>query len=248
MTLYRDEGIVLRTYKLGEADRIVVFFTVGRGKVRAVAKGVRKTRSRFGGRLEPPNRISLQLYEGRELDIVTQAETIEYHPALRDDLERLTDAIALVEAVDQVTQEGERAPALYRMLAGALRTLAQHEPRSPLLVAAFYWKLLALEGVAPVLDRCVRCDGGTGGEGGNGADLVSFDPVEGGALCREHRRGPALEPGALDLIRRILGGDLAAVLQEPPGRPAAAASGLATTALEAHIERRLRTVHLLGQA
>jgi DNA repair protein RecO (recombination protein O) len=248
MTLYRDEGIVLRTYKLGEADRIVVFFTAGRGKVRAVAKGVRKTRSRFGGRLEPPNRISLQLYEGRELDIVTQAETIEFHPALREDLERLTDAIAVVEAVDQVTQEGEPAPALYRMLAGALRTLARHEPRSPLLVAAFYWKLLALEGVAPVLDCCVRCESGAGGEGGAGADLVSFDPVEGGALCREHRRGPALEPGALDLIRRILGGDLAAVLEEPPGRPAAAVSSLATTALEAHIERRLRTVHLLGQA
>jgi DNA repair protein RecO (recombination protein O) len=241
MTLYRDEGIVLRTHKLGEADRIVVLFTAGRGKVRAVAKGVRKTRSRFGGRLEPPNRVSLLLYEGRELDIVTQADTIEYHPALRDDLERLTDAIAIVEAVDQVTQEGESSPALYRMVAGALRTLAQHEPRSPLLVAAFYWKLLALEGVAPVLDRCVRC------ESGPAAGLVSFDPVEGGALCREHRRGPALEPGALDLIRRILGGDLATVLQEPAGRAAAAASSLATTALEAHLERRLRTVHLLGQ-
>ncbi len=246
MGLYRDEGIVLRTHKLGEADRIVVLFTIGRGKVRAVAKGVRKTKSRFGGRLEPPNRISLQLYEGRELDIVTQAETVEYHPALRDDLERLTDAIAVVEAVDQVTQEGESNPGLYRMFAAALRTLAQHEPRSPLLVAAFYWKLLALEGVAPVLDRCVRCAGGPGDEGSNGADLVSFDPVEGGALCREHRRGTGLEPGALELIRRILGGDLAAVLHEPAGRAAAAVSGLATTALEAHLERRLRTVHLLG--
>jgi DNA repair protein RecO (recombination protein O) len=241
MSLYREEGLVLRTHKLGEADRIVVLFTAGRGKVRAVAKGVRKTRSRFGGRLEPPNRISLLLYEGRELDIITQAETVEYHSALRDDLERLTDAMAVVEAVDQVTQEGEPSPALYRMTAGALRTLAQHQPRSPLLVAAFYWKLLALEGVGPVLDRCVRCENDTAGE------LVSFDPVEGGALCREHRRGPALEAGALDLIRRILGGELAAVLHEPPGRATAAASSLATTALEAHIERRLRTVHLLGQ-
>jgi DNA repair protein RecO (recombination protein O) len=251
MTLYRDEGIVLRTHKLGEADRIVVLLTAGRGKVRAVAKGVRKTKSRFGGRLEPPNRISLLLYEGRELDIVTQAETIEYHPALRGDLDRLTDAIAMVEAVDQVTQEGEPSPALYRMLAGGLRTLAEHEPRSPLLVAAFYWKLLALEGVAPVLDRCVSCDGDTAWSPAAGheivTDLVSFDPVEGGALCRQHRRGPALEAGALDLIRRILGGDLAAVLHEPASRATAAASSLATTALEAHIERRLRTVHLLGQ-
>ena len=241
MRLYRDEAIVLRTHKLGEADRIVVLFTTGRGKVRAVAKGIRKTKSRFGGRLEPPNRVSLLLYEGRELDVVTQAETVEYHPALRADLDRLTDAIAMIEAVDQVTQEGEANPALYRMLAGALRTLAQDDQRSPLLVAAFYWKLLALEGVAPVLDCCVRCGAGT-------ADaLVSFDPVEGGALCREHRRGQLLEPGALALIRRILGGDLATVLHEPPSRASAATSGLATTALEAHLERRLRTVHLMGQ-
>ncbi|HEY3811269.1 MAG TPA: DNA repair protein RecO, partial [Acidimicrobiales bacterium] len=227
----------------------VVLMTAGRGKVRAVAKGVRKTKSRFGGRLEPPNRSHLILYEGRQLDTITQAETIEHYPELRDDLDRLTDAMALVEAVDQVAQEGEPNPALYRMLTGALRTLAGAAERPPLLVAAFYWKLLALEGVAPMLDACVRC-----GEGPDHADyraggpeLVSFDPVEGGALCRDHRRGPALEPGALDLISRILGGDLAAVLQEPAGRTTLAVSALATTALEAHLERRLRTVHLLGQ-
>jgi DNA repair protein RecO (recombination protein O) len=248
MTLYRDEGVVLRTHKLGEADRIVVLMTAGRGKVRAVAKGVRKTKSRFGGRLEPPNRSHLIMYEGRELDNITQAETIEHYPELREDLDRLTDAMALVEAVDQVAQEGEPNPALYRMLTGALRTLAAAAERPPLLVAAFYWKLLALEGVAPVLDGCVRCGDNPNAPGAAaGAELVSFDPVEGGALCRDHRRGPALEPGALDLIGRILGGDLAAVLQEPAGRTSSAVSALATTAVEAHLERRLRTVHLLGQ-
>ncbi len=247
MGLYRDEATVLRTHKLGEADRIVVMLTAGRGKVRAVAKGVRKTKSRFGGRLEPPNRVSLLLYEGRELDIVTQAETIEYYPILREDLDRLTDAIAMVEAVDQVTQEGEPNRPLDRMLAGALRTLAGQDRRSSLLVGAFYWKLLALEGVSPVLDRCVRCDDGYGWPKFEAAGgLVGFDPVEGGALCRQHRRGPLVEPGSLELIRRILGGDLAAVLREPAGPAAAGASGLATSALEAHLERRLRTVHLLG--
>jgi DNA repair protein RecO (recombination protein O) len=254
VSLYRDEGVVLRTHKLGEADRIVVLMTAGHGKVRAVAKGVRKTKSRFGGRLEPPNRASLLLYQGRELDVVTQAETIEHYPALRDDLDRLTDAISLVEAVDQVAQEGEPNAALYRMLIGALRALAGAEVRSPLLVAAFYWKLLALEGVAPVLDGCVRC--GTGGAGPGPATqvtqvtpvpLVSFDPVEGGALCRDHRRGTALEPGVLEMIRRIFGGDLAAVLHEPADRTTSAVASLATSALEAHLERRLRAVHLLSQ-
>jgi DNA repair protein RecO (recombination protein O) len=244
VNLYRDEGIVLRTHKLGEADRIVVLMTAAHGKVRAVAKGVRKTKSRFGGRLEPLRQASLLLYEGRELAVIAQAETVEHYPALRLDLDRLTDALALAEAVDQVAQEGEPNPPLYRMLTGALRTLAGADVRSPLLVAAFYWKLLALEGVSPVLDYCVRCES----EGENEpSDLVSFDPVEGGVLCREHRRGPALDPGVLELIRRILGGDLAAVLHEPSGPAAATTSALATTTLEAHLERRLRTVHLLGQ-
>jgi DNA repair protein RecO (recombination protein O) len=241
--LYRDEGVVLRTHKLGEADRIVVLLTAGHGKVRAVAKGVRKTKSRFGGRLEPPNRASLLLYQGRDLDIISQADTIDHYPALRDDLDLLTDAVALVEAVDQVAQEGEPNPALYRMLTSALKTLAGARRRSPLLVAAFYWKLLALEGVAPVVDRCVRC-GDAPGAGAGG--LVSFDPVEGGALCREHRRGTPVDPAGLDLLRRAGAGELAGVLQEPPGPAAAAASALATAALEAHLERRLRTVHLLG--
>jgi len=241
MSLYRDEGVVLRTHKLGEADRIVVLMTAGRGKVRAVAKGVRKTKSRFGGRLEPPNRASLLLYQGRELDIINQAETIEHYPALRENLDLLTDAIALVEAVDQVAQEGEPNVALYRMLTGALRSLAGAGDRSPLLVAAFYWKLLALEGVSPVLDECARC-----GAAGAATELVSFDPVEGGALCREHRRGAAVEPSTLALVRRILGGDLAAVLLEPASQDTAAVAALATTTLEAHLERRLRTVHLLG--
>jgi DNA repair protein RecO (recombination protein O) len=245
MNLYRDEGVVLRTHKLGEADRIVVLMTAAHGKVRAVAKGVRKTKSRLGGRLEPPSRVSLLLYDGRDLDVITQADTLAHYPTLRQDLDRLTDALSLAEAVDQVAQEGESNTPLYRMLTGALQALAEAGTRPPLLVAAFYWKLLALEGVAPMLDDCVRC--AAGGGDAVPSDLVSFDPVDGGALCRQHRRGPAVEPGSLELIRRILGGDLAAVLREPPGRAAASVSGLATTALEAHLERRLRVVHLLGQ-
>ncbi len=86
MSLYRDRGVVLRTYKLGEADRIVVLLTSGHGKVRAVAKGVRRTKSRFGGRLEPLSHVELLLYEGRELDIVSQAEIIDPWRLLHEDL------------------------------------------------------------------------------------------------------------------------------------------------------------------
>jgi DNA repair protein RecO (recombination protein O) len=236
--LYREEAVVLRTHKLGEADRIVVLMTGGRGKVRAVAKGVRKTKSRFGGRLEPPGHVSLLLYEGRNLDVINQAETVEPHRAIREDLDRMTDAMALVEAVDQVAQEGEPNPALFRMLTGALRTLGDTHMRPPLLVGAFYWKLLALEGVMPVLDECVQC--GT-------REVVSFDPAGGGTLCRDHRRGTPIDPATIELVQRVVGGQLAGALEEPSGPPVYSASQLATATLEAHLERRLRAVHLLGE-
>ena len=238
MTLYREEAVVLRTHKLGEADRIVVLMTGGRGKVRAVAKGVRTTKRRVGGRLEPPGHVRLLLSQGRNLDVVNQAETVEHHRAIREDLDRMTDAMALVEAVDQVAQEGESNPPLFRMLTGALRTLTDASERPPLLVGAFYWKLLALEGVAPVLDECVQC---------GAPDPVSFDPVEGGTLCREHRRGTPVDTATLELVRRVLGGRLAGALQEPPGPAVFAAGHLATAMLEAHLERRLRAVHLLRE-
>ena len=237
MSLYRDRGIVLRTYKLGEADRIVVLLTAEHGKVRAVAKGVRKTKSRFGGRLEPMSHVSLLVYEGRELDVISQAESIDHFRALHEDLGALTRGIALLEAVDQVAQERHANLRLYQMLLGALKTLATGD--SPLLVGAFYWKLLAAEGLQPELDACVSC--------GSPEPLVAFDLEEGGVLCRTCRRGAPLGPDALDLLRRLLGGDLAAVLREPPSAATHEVDRLAVAAMEHHIERRLRSVQVLGQ-
>jgi DNA repair protein RecO (recombination protein O) len=148
--LYRDTGVVLRTYKLGEADRIVVLLTEQHGKVRAVAKGVRKTMSKFGARLEPLSHVRLLMYQGRELDIVSQADSVDTLAPLVGDLDHLTNGLAIVEAVDQMTLDREPVPHLYRMLVGALRTVAERS--GPLVVPAFYWKLLASEGVRPELD------------------------------------------------------------------------------------------------
>src|SRR2546423_8649314 len=170
--LYRDQGVVLRTIKLGEADRIITFVTQGHGKVRAVAKGVRKTKSRFGARLEPLSHVSLLLYAGRELDIVTQAESLDHFRNIREDLGRMSSAMSLLEAVDQLSQERESNPRLYQMLLGALRSLAAGD--APLLVPAFFWKLLSLEGAHPLLDQCASC-GAT-----DTTDLVAFDLTEGG--------------------------------------------------------------------
>jgi len=246
VSLYRDEGIVLRTHKLGEADRIVVLLTLGRGKVRAVAKGIRKTRSRFGGRLEPPGNVSLLLYEGRQLDIISQAESIDHYRAIHDDLGRTADALAMIEVVDQVAQEGEANPALYRMLQGALKTLATSG--APLLVAGFYWKLLALEGVAPTVGWCVGC--GAGGHG-DAVEMVALDPVAGGTLCAACRPVPGsrrIDAEAVELIRRILNGDLRSALAAPVSPATAVVADLATTWMEQHLERRLRALRMLDRA
>ena len=116
MALYRDHGIVLRTHKLGEADRIIAFYTAGHGKVRAVAKGVRKTKSKFGARLEPTSHVAAQFYEGRNLDIVTQVETVDHFRTIREDLDRFARASAMLEAVDQVSEDAPPSAALYQLL------------------------------------------------------------------------------------------------------------------------------------
>lgn len=235
MSLYRDEAVVLRTWKLGEADRIVVLFTRGRGKVRAVAKGVRKTRSKFGARLEPTGCVALQLYEGRELDIVTQAESLHHLGALRDDLDRLTRATALLEAVDAIAQERHPDHRLYSMLVGALRALAERD--HPLVVPAFFLKLLAHEGFQPRVDGCATCDAES--------PLVAFDLDEGGLLCAEHRRGVGVTPEAVALLRLVLGGRLGEALNAAPDPATHEVEDLATRTLEHHLERRLRSVQLL---
>ncbi len=236
MGLYRDEAVVLRTWKLGEADRIVSLHTLGHGKVRGVAKGVRRTRSKFGARLEPACHIAVQLYRGRgELDTVTQAETIDRFGSLRADPERFARASAMLEAVDQLAPEGGGDPDRHLMLVRALATLDLAD--SPLVVAGFFLKLLALEGVQPELDSCVAC--------GAGGPLEAIEVHLGGVLCRDCRQGRPISPEALDMLRRMLGGQLAAVLRQPFGHAAEEVSAVATAAIEAHLERRLRSATVL---
>jgi DNA repair protein RecO (recombination protein O) len=236
VTLYRDSGVVLRTYKLRESDRIVVLMTEQHGKVRAVARGVRKGSSKFGGRLEPLSHIALLLNEGRELDSVSQVESIDAFRSVREDYDRMSSGIAMLEAVDQIAQEREPNPKLYQMLVGALRTLAARP--APLLVPSFYWKVLAAAGVHPQLEVCVSCDEPEG--------LVSFDLFDGGVQCRACRRGVPISPSALGLMRRILGGDMLSALNEPYSAAVHEVEILATKAFEHHVERRLRVVHTLG--
>jgi DNA repair protein RecO (recombination protein O) len=235
--LYRDEGIALRTYRLGEADRIVSFLTPQHGKVRAVAKGVRKTKSRLGARVEPLSHVALLCWQGRELDVVTQAEVLDSFRAVREDLTRLSPALTMLEIADHVAQEGHPAPEVFSLVLGALKALEQSA--SPVVLGAFCFKLLGLEGVGPVLDRCTRC--------GAPGPLVAFDAEVGGLLCANCRRGEAVGQDLVALLRQVLSGGLARAIAETEEGLGRRLEQLGTSAMEHHLDRRLRSARHLDE-
>lgn len=236
MPLYRDVGVVVRTHKLGETDRIVTVITQDSGKIRAVAKGVRKPGSRFGSRLEPLSHVQLQLYRGRDLDIVNQVELVEVANGLRSNLEATTDAMAMCEIVEQLSHDRAPSPHLYRMLVGALRQINLHY--SPLILPALQLRLLSVEGVGPCADRCIVCDATE--------NLASFDAQMGGMQCRDHKRGTSLGSVAIGIVQQILNGEVAAVLRstDHPETATREVVLMARTAIELHLERRIRASSL----
>jgi DNA repair protein RecO (recombination protein O) len=189
VSLYRDEAVVLRTQKLGEADRIITLLTRRTGRVRAVAKGVRRTRSRFGARLEPFTHVDLQLYAGRSLDIVTQAETLApYGEIVAADYGRYTAGSAVLETAERLTAE-EREPSLrlFLLVVGALRTLCGGDHAAPLVLDAFLLRALSVAGYEPALVDCARC----GAPGPHRA----FSVPAGGTVCPACRRCLAVPAG-----------------------------------------------------
>jgi len=238
MSLYRDQAVVLRTWKLGEADRIVSMLTRDHGKVRGVAKGVRRTRSKFGARLEPTSHVAIQLYEGKsDLHTITQVETINRFVNLRLDPDLFARAESMLESVEQIAQDHDPIPELHTMLWRALATLNADD--SPLVVSAFFLKLLAHDGVQPQIDECISC--------GVTENLVAIDVIGSGVLCHSCRRDRPVSAGTLTLMRRIYEGELANVLREDHGESARELDSLATALVEAHLERRLRSVTVGGQ-
>lgn len=233
---YRANAVVLRTYKFGEADRIAVLLTELEGKVRAVAKGARKSGSRFAALLEPTSHIDVQLYRGRgDLDTVTQVQAIDTFGQIRGDLDRFTRASSFIEATDHVTPDREPHERLYHMLVGALRLVADDNPT--LTPAGFFLKLLALEGLEPVLDRCIGC--------GVTEPLVTYDPVNSGTRCASCRQGIAITDESLRICRLILGGGLAAALKLPDAPILDDINRLAATMVEHQTDRRLKSLSVL---
>ncbi|WP_134741947.1 DNA repair protein RecO [Nocardioides sp. 503] len=237
MPLYRDEAIVLRTHKLGEADRIITLLTRSNGRVRAVAKGVRRTSSRFGSRLEPFTHVDLQLAEGRNLDTITQAETMSaFSSALGADYERYTAGTAMLETAERLVSE-EKQPSLqqFLLLVGGLRAMAAGAHRPGQILDSYLLRSLAVAGYAPSFDACAHC----GLEGPH----RWFNPSMGGMLCTTCRLPGSASPSPLVIatMSALLTGDWPVVEAADP-RQLREASGLVSAFLHWHLERGLRSL------
>ncbi|GAA1951868.1 DNA repair protein RecO [Microbacterium deminutum] len=235
MPTYRDEVVVLRTHKLGEADRIVTMLSRRHGKVRAVAKGVRRTSSRFGARLEPFMVADVLLYQGRSLDIVQQAETLgSYGADIAVHYDRYTSAHAMVEAADRLN-EAETTIEQYLLLVGGLRALAAGDHASRSILDSYLLRAMALSGWAPSLSECARCSA----PGPHDAFVAQL----GGMVCADCApMGSArLDPPTVRLLQSLMSGDWADVDAAAP-RSCAAASGLIAAYAQWHLERGIRSL------
>ena len=232
----KTEGIVLRSLRYGEADRILHVYTPERGRVSAIAKGVRKTRSRFGGRLEPFFRLDLVLYRGRsDLLTVTSASTLAGHPRLREDHASLDVAARACDAVDRMFDAGDPHPGVYHLLANELALLDADRAHATLANAlAFRLKLLLAAGFAPQLAACTAC--------GEREHLAGFSPAAGGVVCSACEASAfPFSQGAHDFMVGALGSPLA---DAPPASPPALAQAerAILETLEHHAHLRLRGV------
>lgn len=228
---------MLRTQKLGEADRIITMLTRGNGRVRAVAKGVRRTTSKFGSRLEPFTYVDLQIAEGRSLDIVTQAETLApYGAKLGSDYEKYTAGTVMLETAERLVVE-DKEPALqqFLLLVGALRTLSAGERNPSQVLDSFLLRSLSVAGYAPSFEACAQC----GLEGPHRA----FSPAAGGMLCGGCRMPGSASPSVetVTLLGALLAGDWAVVEASEP-RHRKEANGLVAAYLAWHMERGLKSM------
>ncbi|TFC96713.1 MULTISPECIES: DNA repair protein RecO [Cryobacterium] len=235
MPVYRDEVVVLRTQKLGEADRIVTMLTRQHGKVRAVAKGVRRTASKFGARLEPFMVADVQLYEGRSLDVITQAESIgSYGALITADYPSYTAASAMVETADKLT-EAEGSLQQYLLLVGALRSLSRREHGAGLTLDSYLLRSLSMAGWAPSFQDCARC----GAVGTHSAMVVQV----GGIVCDNCAApgSPRLDPATVALLGSLLTGDWEHA-QSAPDQTRAQATGVVAAYTQWHLGRGLRSL------
>jgi DNA repair protein RecO (recombination protein O) len=230
----KTQAVVLRSIRYGEADRIVHLYTPHRGRVGAIAKGVRRSRSRFGGRLEPFFRLDLVLHEGRgELLTVTSAETVEGYARLRDDARTLDAAARACDAVSRLFETDEAHPEVFNLLCNELALLDTDPSRGTLSnQLAFRLKLLLAAGLAPQLAACASC--------GAQDHITGFSGAAGGVVCSACEASSfALDAAAHEFLAGALGAPLAATPDAPERALRQAERAIGETA-EHHAGVRLR--------
>jgi DNA repair protein RecO (recombination protein O) len=204
--LYKTQAVVLKSIDLGEADKIVTLFSPSFSRISAVAKGIRKTKSKFGGRLEPFTEVNLLLHKGRNLDVITQAEIVSSFQLIRTNFERLNYGFPMLDIVDKIAQEGEKEREIYDLLISALQTLEEMTDDYSLLLAAFHLKITALAGYLPKLSSCSSCSGSSLSQ-----ERLRFSFSLGGILCSAcSGADPAavqLSPAAAALLMPLLRAD-----------------------------------------
>jgi DNA repair protein RecO (recombination protein O) len=233
---FKTEAVVLRSIRYGEADRVLHLYTAERGRLGAVAKGVRRVRSRMGGRLEPLCRVRLVLHEGRgELCTVTQVDTVHAHAALRERRASLERAGQACEAVLRLLDSAEPNQPAYNLLCNELALLdADPAAATRAHALAFRMKLLLAAGFAPELASCASC--------GEGEHLGGFSPSAGGVVCAGCEAGSfPLAEDAHRFLAEALGRPLAEAPEAPERALAQADRAIAET-LEHHAHVRLRRV------
>jgi DNA repair protein RecO (recombination protein O) len=206
---YKTEAVVLRSMRLGEADRVLHLYTLERGRVGAVAKGIRRTKSRFGARLEPLSHVGLVLHQGTgELQTITGVDLLRAHRPAREESYRLGVGFVALEAMLRLFPEQEANPRAFEALTRFLDLLDEVEPRAgeragtDPLVLSFQLKLLWLSGYLPHLTSCAEC--------GSASSLVGYSPRAGGAVCASCQADAiALSPAGLRGIETLLGTPLA---------------------------------------
>lgn len=241
--LNRTPAIVLKRHDYGEADRILTLYTRERGKVRAIAKAVRRIASRKSGHIELFTHSDVLLAEGRSLDVLTQAQTIEAFAALRDDLIRTTYAYHVAELIDGTIEDGDPSPGIFELLRATLDGLCRADDPS-LVVRWFELRFLGMLGYRPQLFACVRC-GRELGPSGN-----AYDPAAGGVLCAEHAAGASgavtLDPAAFRVLRFLQTRDLETSMNvEITPATRGALERVLHGALRAVLERDLKSVEFL---
>ena len=235
--------MVIRTQKLGEADRIITLFTREHGRVRAVAKGVRRTKSKFGARLEPGSLVDIQLYVGKTFDIVTQVESLEnFGDDLAADYQKWTIASTLLEAAERFTaNEGEPALQQFLLLVGALKALAYESHDPSLILDAYLLRSLSIAGYAPSMTICSRCEAP--------GPHKYFSLVGGGSVCIDCKPSASATPSGetLKLMSDLLTGNWESADQSEV-KNRREASGLVAAYLQWHLERELRSLPMVERA